>query len=163
MPGYAQETAFARSREAFAQAERWLAGPEAAGLDHAAVEDQLAVRGREMQRLLFQDYLDGRAAAEPRRVQVTGPDGICRTRAEAGHARPLASVFGPVTVTRIAYRAPGARNAHPADEQLNLPAGKHSHGLSKLVASAAARGSLAAACAQVRAQTGSPACTRSVP
>ena len=62
MPGYAQETAFARSREAFAQAERWLAGPEAAGLDHAAVEDQLAVRGREMQRLLFQDYLDGRAA-----------------------------------------------------------------------------------------------------
>jgi len=160
MPGYAQETAFARSREAFAQAERWLAGPEAAGLDHAAVEDQLAVRGREMQRLLFQDYLDGRAAAEPRRAQVTGPDGICRRRAEPGHTRPLASVFGPVTVTRIAYRAPGVRNAHPADEQLNLPREKHSHGLSKLVASAAARGSLAAACAQVRAQTGCTLGTR---
>jgi hypothetical protein len=37
MSGYAQETAFARSREAFAQAEEWLAGPEAAGLDHAVL------------------------------------------------------------------------------------------------------------------------------
>ena len=160
MPGYAVDEAFARSREAFARAVEWLAGPEAAGLDHAAVEEGLAARGREMQRLLFQDYLDGRAAAEPRRAQVTGPDGICRRRAEPGHTRPLASVFGPVTVTRIAYRAPGVRNAHPADEQLNLPREKHSHGLSKLVASAAARGSLAAACAQVRAQTGCTLGTR---
>jgi len=156
MSGYAQERAFARSREAFAQAEGWLAGPEAAGLDHAAVEEQLAVRGREMLRLLFQDHLDARAAGEQRLEQVTGPDGIARRRAERGHSRPLASVFGPVEVSRIAYRAPGARNTHPADEQLNLPVGKHSHGLSRLVASAAARGSLAAACAQVTAQTGCP-------
>jgi hypothetical protein len=160
MSGYAQERAFARSREAFAQAEGWLAGPEAAGLDHAAVEEQLAVRGQEMLRLLFQDHLDARAAAEPRLEQVTGPDGICRTRAERGHARPLASVFGPVQVSRIAYRAPGARNAHPADAELNLPAGKHSHGLSKLVASAAASGSLAAACAAVTARTGCKLGTR---
>src|SRR5215831_4808262 len=128
MPGYAVDEAFARSREAFAQAVEWLAGPQAAGLDHAAVEEGLAARGREMQRLLFQDYLDGRAAAEPRREQVTGPDGVCRRRAEPGHARPLSSVFGPVRVTRIAYRAP--------------------------------RGSLAAACAEVRARSGCALGTR---
>jgi hypothetical protein len=159
MSGYAQETAFARSREAFALIEGWLAGPEAAGLDHAAVEEGLAARGRELLRLLFQDHLDARAAAEPRRAQVTGPDGICRRRAEAGHARPLASVFGPVRVTRIAYRAPGAPNVHPADAGLNLPPGKHSCGLSKKAA-AAARGSLAAACAEVTAQTGCALGTR---
>ena len=160
MSGYAQETAFARSREAFAQAEEWLAGPEAAGLDHAALEEQLAARGREIQQRLLQDHLDARAAAEPRRAQVTGPDGIVRTRAEAGHTRPLASVFGPVRVSRIACRAPAARNAHPADEQLNLPPGKHSHGLSKLVALAAARSSLAAACAEITARTGCQLGTR---
>src|SRR5215831_9664699 len=154
MSGYAAEAGFARSQEAFALIEGWLDGPEAAALDHAAVEEGLEARGREMLRLLFQDHLDARAAREQRLEQVTGPDGIARRRAERGHSRPLASVFGPVEVSRIAYRAPGARNAHPADEQLNLPAGKHSHGLSRLVASAAARGSLAAACAQVRAQTG---------
>jgi len=154
MPGYAQETAFARSREAFAQAEQWLAGAEAAGLDHAALEKQLEARGREIQRRLLQDHLDARAAAEPRREQVTGPDGICRRRAEAGHTRPLASVFGPVRVSRIAYRAPGAPNVHPADTELNLPPGKHSHGLSEMAAAAAARGSFAAACAEITGRTG---------
>src|SRR5580704_14395637 len=93
MPGYAQETAFTRSREAFAQTGGWLAGPEAARLDHAALEEELQGRGREIQRLLLQDHLDARAACERRRAQVTGPDGICRTRAEAGHARPLSSVL----------------------------------------------------------------------
>ena len=63
MSGYAPEAAFARSREAFAQAERWLAGAGAAGLDHAALEKELPVRGREIQRLLLQDHLDARAAA----------------------------------------------------------------------------------------------------
>jgi hypothetical protein len=160
MPGYAPQVAFARSREAFAQAEGWLAGPEAAGLDHAAVEEQLAARGREIQRLLLQDHLDARAAAEPRRAQVTGPDGICRRRAEPGHARPLASVFGPVRVTRIAYRAPGSPSVHPADAELNLPAGKHSHGLSREVAAAAARGSFAQACADITRQSGCKLGTR---
>jgi hypothetical protein len=69
-------------------------------------------------------------------------------------------VFGPVRASRIAYRAPGAPNVHPADELLGLPAGKHSQGVAKLAAAAAAGGSLAAACAQVRARTGCPLGTR---
>ena len=160
MAGSPAEESFARSREAFAQVQEWLAGPQAAGLDHAAVEEELAARGREIQRLLLQDHLDARAAAERRLAQVTGPDGITRRRAERGHARPLASVFGPVRVTRIAYRAAAARNVHPADAELNLPAGKHSHGLAKMTAAAAAAGSLGWACAQVRARTGCTLGTR---
>jgi hypothetical protein len=155
MPGYAPKTAFARSREAFAQAVEWLGGAEAAGLGHAALEERLEAEGREMLRLLLQDHLDLRAVREQRRRRVTGPDGITRTRAEAGHTRALSTVFGPVTVSRIAYRAPGARNVHPADEQLGLPAGRHSHGLSKKIAAAAACGSFEQACAAVSGQTGS--------
>jgi hypothetical protein len=41
-------------------------------------------------------------------------------------------VFGPVTVTQMAYRAPGAPNMHSADAQLNLPEEKHSQGLRRL-------------------------------
>jgi hypothetical protein len=160
MSGYAVETAFARSREAFAQIVGWLAGAEAAGLGHAAVEEELAARGLEILRLLFQDHLDVRAAAEPRLERVTGPDGVPRTRAEAGHGVPLASVAGPVRVSRIAYRAPGAPNVHPADAVLDLPAGKHSHGLSKMVACAAPRGSLAQACTEITARTGCKLGTR---
>src|SRR5689334_11565452 len=160
MSQYAPGGVFARSREAFAQAEQWLAGPEAAGLDHAALERGLAVRGREIQRRLLQDHLDARAAAEPRLAAVTGPDGICRTRSETGHGRALASVFGPVAVSRIAYRAPGAPNVHPADAQLGLPPGKHSHGLAEMTACEMARGSLEQACAQVRSRTGCKLGTR---
>jgi hypothetical protein len=155
MSEYAPDAVFARSREAFAQVEEWLAGPEAAGLGHAALEEELAARGREIQRRLLQDHLDLRAVRERRRERVTGPDGIARTRAEAGHSRLLSSVFGPVTVSRIAYRAPGAPNVHPADAELSLPGGRHSHGLGKMTASAVARGSFAQACADVTRGTGS--------
>jgi hypothetical protein len=159
MSGYASEAGFARSREAFAEAEQWLAGP-GAGLGLAAVEEELAVRGREIQRRLLQDHLSARAAAEPRLAGVTGPDGIARTRAEAGHGRALSTVFGPVQASRIAYRAPGAPNVHPADELLGLPEGKHSQGLAKMAAAAAAEGSLGRGCGQVRARTGCALGTR---
>jgi hypothetical protein len=155
MSGYAPGAAFVCSREEFAGIERWLASPEAAGLEHAELEEQLAARGRELQRLQLQEHLDLRAAREQRRDRVTGPDLVARKRAERGHSRALSTVFGQVTVSRIAYRAPGAPNVHPADAELNLPPGKHSHGLRRLAAAAAARGSFGQACAQVTLQTGS--------
>src|SRR6266705_1257594 len=69
-------------------------------------------------------------------------------------ARPLGTVFGQVTVTRMAYRAPGAPNVHPADGQLNLPEEKHSHGLRKLAAVESARGSHEDAAAAIIRATG---------
>jgi hypothetical protein len=139
----------------FAQIVGWLGGEEAAGLGHAALEEQIQAHGREVLRLLLQGHLDVRAEREPRREGVTGPDGVARTRAEAGRTRQLSTVFGPVTVSRIAYRAPGRPNVHPADEELGLPAGRHSAGLGKMVAAAAARGSFEQACAMVTSATGS--------
>ena len=62
--------------------------------------------------------------------------------------------FGQVTVSRIAYRSPGRRNVHPLDAALNLPEEKHSHGLRKLAAIEAARGSMEAAGAAITRATG---------
>lgn len=64
MPEYALDAAFARSREAFAQIEGWLDGPEAGRLEHAVLEEQLQARGREVLRLLLQDHQDLRAARD---------------------------------------------------------------------------------------------------
>jgi hypothetical protein len=160
MSEYVAGEVFARADEAFAQAVEWLAGPGAAGLGHAAVEKGLAERGREIERRLFQAYLAVRAAAEPRLAAVTGPDGVVRTRSETGHERALASVFGPVTVSRIAYRAPGVPAVHPLDAELDLPAGKHSHGLAEMTAAGAVREALEPACGQVRDRTGCKLGTR---
>ncbi len=156
MQGYAAEPdgAFTRSRACFEELEGWLASEDAAGLQHGELEEQLDVRGRELLRRLFQDRLDLTAAREERRRDVTGQDGVARTRAERGRARPLVTKFGQVTVSRIAYRAPGRSNVHPLDAALNLPEEKHSHGLRKLAAVEAARGSIEAAGAGVTRATG---------
>jgi hypothetical protein len=157
VPGYAREAdidVFAQARVYYQETEQWLAGAEAAELAHAECEERLAGRGRELLRLLHQAQLDLRAAREPRRELVTGPDGVARRRAEQGHRRQLATIFGRVTVTRIAYRAPGAPNVHPADEQLSLPPGRHSHGLCRRVVIEDARGSFGQACAAITRATG---------
>jgi hypothetical protein len=157
MQGYAPaslDEAFAQAREYFEETEDWLASGDAAGLQHADLEEQLQVRGREVVRRMLQGHLDLQAAREERRHDVTGEDGVPRTRAERGRTRPLVTRFGQVTVSRIAYRSPGRSNVHPLDAALNLPEEKHSHGLRKLAANEAARGSHEAAAAAITRATG---------
>ena len=156
MQGYVpgEDGAFGESRKCFGELEDWLASEEAAGLQHGELEEQLDVRGRALLRQLFQDRLDLTAAREERRHDVTGPDGVVRTRAEKGRTRPLVTRFGQVTVSRIAYRSPGRSNVHSLDAALNLPEEKHSHGLRKLAAVEAARGSIEAAGDAVARATG---------
>src|SRR5512142_809311 len=115
MQGYVPgpDGAFAQSGECYAELEEWLAS-DAAGLQHGELEEQLDARGRELLRRLFQDRLDLTAAREERRHDVTGPDGVVRTRAEKDRTRPLVTRFGQVTVSRIAYRSPGPEQRAPA-------------------------------------------------
>lgn len=156
MRGYApacRDEIFAGAREQFAETEEWLAG-EAAGLQHAELEEQLAVRGRELMRWLFQGHLDLLAAREERHDDVAGEDGVARPRAERGRTRPLVTRFGQVRVSRIAYRSPGRPNVHLLDAALNLPEEKHSHGLRELAAAEAARGSMEAAQAAIERAAG---------
>ena len=63
-------------------------------------------------------------------------------------------MFGTVSVQRLAYRAPGVGNLHPADAALNLPVERHSHGLRKLAALEAPRGSFDDAVEAILRQTG---------
>ena len=79
---------------------------------------------------------------------------MVRTRAERGRIRPLMTKFGQVRVSRIAYRSPGRPNVHLVDAALNLPEEKHSHGLRKLAAAEAARGSMEGAQAAITRATG---------
>jgi hypothetical protein len=157
MSQYAPEVtaeAFAQARSCYEETERWLASGEAAALTHAELEGQLGTRGRELLRRMFQALMDLRALGERRRDEVTGADGIARTRVEKDHSRPLATVFGQVAVTRMAYRAPGVPNIHPLDAALNLPEEKQSHGLRKLAAIESARGSFGDAAMAITRATG---------
>ena len=146
--------AFAASRGQFETLIGFLDGADAAGLSHAELEQHLDVHGRELLRCLLDDHLALRARREPRREQVTGDEGVIRSRVEKGHDRALETVFGTVTVERLAYRAPGVGNLHPADAGLNLPVERHSHGLRKLCALESPRGSFEDAVEAIERQTG---------
>lgn len=150
----AQDDGFARSRDRFEEVVRFLEGGGSAGLTHAELEDRLDTEGRELLRLLFQDHLDLRSHREEPLDDVVGADGVVRRYNEAGHARPLETVFGPVTVTRRAYRSKGQANLHPADGALNLPRERYSHGLRRLSAIEASRGSFEEAIEAVERASG---------
>jgi hypothetical protein len=150
----AAEDAFAASRGLFEQVTADLSGPDTAQLTHSQLEDLLGSRMREVTRSLFQDHLNLRTLTETRVADVVDADGVERTRIERGRPRVLATVFGKVTATRIAYRGNGVADLHVADAVLNMPAGMHSHGIAKLAAIEAARGSFAEATGRVNALTG---------
>lgn len=157
MEAYAVETAgtaFGRSRDRFETVVSWLGGQESAGCTHAELEARLQVEGRELLRQLLQDHLDLRAQRETRLTGVVGADGVARGSAEAGRRRDLATVFGEVEVRRLAYRARGRADLHPADGALNLPEETHSHGLRRLAAVESSRGSFAEAATSVERVTG---------
>lgn len=144
---------FGGSRVCFEDIVGWLEGTEADALSHGELEDDLDRRGRELLRRLLQDHLELRAQREER-VEVIDVDGVTHGSVEAGHARPLATVFGTVTVTRLAYRHRGIANLHPADAALNLPEERHSHGLRRLAAIESTRGSYDDAAAAIERATG---------
>ena len=107
-----------------------------------------------MIRQLYQDHLDLRAGNEQRAEVVIDVEALQHGAAETGHRRCLETIFGPVGVTRLAYQAKGAENLHLADAPLNLPCEVHSHGLRKLAAIEACRGSYEEAKAAISRATG---------
>ena len=132
---------FAASRERFDEMVSFLHAEQAGALEHAELETRLDAQGRELLRQLMQDHLDLRAAREQRLPEVRDVHEVAHTAVEAGHHRGLHTIFGELDVARLAYRARAAENLYPADAALNLPAERHSHGLRRLAATEASRGS----------------------
>ena len=124
-------------------------------MTHAQLEDLLGARMREVTRQVFQEHLTLRARNEDRHDQVVDTAATGCSRTERGRHRTLATVFGKVTVVRIAYSSIGVADLHPADAVLNLPDRMHLHGLAGLAAIESARGSFADACERINAVTGS--------
>src|SRR5262245_29741962 len=148
------DASFTASREHFDALVAFLGGQASSELTHAQLEERLAVAGRELTRLLLQDHVDVRAAREERLDEVAEADGTIHTRVERGHTRGVATIFGQIDVTRLAYRALWSTNLYPADAVLNLPTEKYSFGLRRLAALEAGRGSFEQTVAAIERVTG---------
>jgi hypothetical protein len=137
---------FAAALSSFASLIADLNAPAALTACHDTLEDMIKTRGREVQRLLLQGFLDLRERCERATLTALAPTRRAdifegHSRLETGHERQLATVVGSVTVTRCALRTPGRAALHPADAALALPKERCSLGLRKLAVLEAVRGS----------------------
>ena len=110
--------------------------------------------GRELQRRLLQATFDIDSAREERADGVTSAAGIQHGTVEAGHGRGVTSVFGPVRVTRMAYRNRREPNLYPADARQVLPGDPYSLGMRSLAAFHLAAGGFGQAQEVIEARTG---------
>jgi hypothetical protein len=125
--------ALAGPAEQFAGLLAWTAD-ESGYLDHGEREQVIGEEGRELQRRLLAATFALDSAREERAGQVTSAAGIRHGTVEAGHERGVASVFGPVRVSRMAYRNRREPNLYPADARQILPEDPYSLGMRALAA-----------------------------
>jgi hypothetical protein len=145
--------ALAGSVEQFSSVLAWAAG-DAAGLDHGEREKVLGESGRELQRRLLEATFAIDSAHEGRVSHVTSAAGIRHGSVEKGHDRGVASVFGPVRATRLAYRNRRETNLYPADARWMLPEDPYSLGMRALAAYHLAAGGYGQAQEIIEARTG---------
>ncbi|MGH9439773.1 MAG: ISKra4 family transposase, partial [Terriglobia bacterium] len=142
-----------------AAAEQWgkllieLTSKRLMQAQHSDVEEHLKKEGAELLRLVFQGQLDLRAENEEKLENLIGSDGRVRNHRRDDCTRPLMTIFGEVTVSRIGYSARGTTSLFPMDSELNLPTDQYSHGLRRLMAEEIAHVSYDEAVASVQRTT----------
>ena len=117
----------------------FLESEECHSMKLSGLERELEKKGRELMRILLQEYLDelGPNICEQ---PVCGSDEIKRPHARS-HERHIETVFGTVSSDRVGYGNNGVESLHPLDAQLNLPPERYSLELSRRVAENAAKNS----------------------
>jgi hypothetical protein len=149
----AVEKPFAAAEEKFSELVARLRTEESRRMTHSELESLIAAEGREIHRRLLQGHLDLRASEERVQASVRGTDDVERTH-HRRRARGLLTVFGLVTAMRMTYGARRRGSLSPLDASLNLPKELHSHGLRRLAAVEAARGSFDATVEAIERNTG---------
>ena len=145
--------ALAAPAEQFAGLAAWTAD-EARYLDHGEREKVIGDEGRELQRRLLEAAFGLDAAREERAARVTSAAGVSHGTVEKGCGRGLASVFGPVRVTRLAYRNRREPNLYPADARQVIPEDPYSLGMRALAAFHLAGGGFGQAQEVIQDRTG---------
>lgn len=151
---------FARSSAKVREMHEHLSSSATLRAEHGEVEDWLEVEGRELMRLMFQEHVDLRAAAE-RRVRAVDADGIEHAHVRQG-GRGLETVFGEVDASRKLYQVAGREALAPLDAVMNLPSDHFSHGVRRFVAKEIARASYDEVAELIRDRSGAKIAKRQI-
>ena len=96
-------------------------------LDLSALEHRLFTDGRELLRQLLCAHITARGGGDIG-ASVVGRDGVRRTHKRL-RPRTILTLFGPISIQRLAYSMPDVPSLFPLDAMLNLPPVKISYTL----------------------------------
>src|SRR6516165_8755882 len=131
------------ARNAFANLEHWLYSHTSATHKLHAIEVEQERRGREVLRLMLQAHIDSRGdgwVGDGLAVRLPGSSEEIAYRHKRLRSRRLVTVFGAVSITRMAYSSPGQNSIYPLDAVLGLPARSYSYEIQRRLVKAAVRG-----------------------
>lgn len=112
--------------------KRFLAHPAAHRLDLSGLEHRLSTDGRELLRQLLQVHITARGGGDIG-ASVVGADGVRRSHKRL-RPRTILTLFGALTIPRLAYSMPQVASLFPLDAMLNLPPIKVSYTLQQHLA-----------------------------
>jgi hypothetical protein len=147
------EKPFLAAEEKFTELVERLGAEESRRMTHSELESFISAEGREIQRRLLQGHLDLRGSEEEVQASVRCADEVELTHRRR-RGRGLLTVFGLVTAMRMTYGARRHTSLSPLDASLNLPDELYSHGLRRIAAVEAARGSFDATVEAIERNTG---------
>ena len=118
---------FSAAEAQFDAMKEFLQRSEAHHLDLSGLEQRLFTDGREWLRHLLCAHITARGGGDIG-GSVVGMDGVRRTHKRL-RPRTILTVFGPITIHRLAYSMPDVPSLYPLDAMLNLPPVKVSYTL----------------------------------
>ena len=155
----AEPCALAQARAGFADLERWMLSRTTLALTLDEVEREQEKRGREVQRRLLQAHMDERGPGDVgRAIEVLEGKGRKKRARRHGerrwHPRKVLTIFGALTVQRLAYHAKEAASVHPLDEQALLPERAFSYEVQRRLVVAMVQGPYDEALGRIHETTG---------
>jgi hypothetical protein len=102
---------FSAAEAHFDAMKQFLRGPEAHRLDLSGLEQHLATEGRELLRQLLLAHITARGGGDIG-ASVVGADGVRRSHRRS-RPRTILTVFGPMTIHRLATACPTSPASFP--------------------------------------------------
>ena len=141
--------------------EAWLLSAAALDMPLHEVELEQECRSREVQRLRLQAHVQARGLGDVGAMLVLhGEQGDEDLRHKEVHPRQLVTLFGPLTVTRQAYRGRRGPSVHPLDSALALPERSFSYEVQRRLIKAIVQGPYDEGVKSVRDWIGGGPCKR---
>lgn len=132
---------FSGAQEQLDQLIKQLQSEHHAESEHGDIEKFINKEGQEILRRLLQGWLDLKATHEEKRGSINSVSGDKLNHVRVGTSRPINSLFGKVTATRIGYSQIKKPSLFPVDAALNLSTDSYSDGIYFRVSNEVVRGS----------------------